>query len=145
MTLFARRRACLLAFVPVEARVRNPMLDPAYVRTPIVRAALFAAFAVYFGVFAIFFLTALYLDIALHYSGWRLAGMFAPMAAAIVVGGLLAGPWVARSGSRLPMVVGCASPPRACCSPASSWAHGAGAHVRAAGPGPRARRVSGSA
>jgi MFS family permease len=73
-----------------------------------VKAALFAAFAVYFAVFAIFFLTALYLDIALQFSGWELAGMFAPMALAIVVGGLAAGPWVARLGSRQPMVAGCA-------------------------------------
>jgi MFS family permease len=63
---------------------------------------------VYFGVFAIFFLTALYLDIGLQYSGWELAAMFAPMAAAIVAGGLIAGPWVARLGSRQPMVTGCA-------------------------------------
>jgi MFS family permease len=34
--------------------------------------------------------------------------MFAPMAAAIVAGGLAAGPWVARVGSRRPMVIGCA-------------------------------------
>ena len=78
------------------------MLDLRYVRTPIVGSALFAAFAVYFGVFAIFFLTALYLDVGLRYSGWKLAGMFAPMAAAIVVGGLAAGP------------LGGARPARAC-------------------------------
>jgi MFS family permease len=97
----------LVAFGPIETRARNPMLNPAYLRAPIVGSALFAAFAVYFGVFAIFFLTALYLDIGLHYSGWKLAGMFAPMAAAIVGGGLAAGPWVARAGSRPSMVVGC--------------------------------------
>jgi MFS family permease len=34
--------------------------------------------------------------------------MFAPMAAAIVVGGLVAGPWVARVGPRRPMITGCA-------------------------------------
>jgi EmrB/QacA subfamily drug resistance transporter len=108
IALFVVGGLCLLAFGPVESRVRSPMLNPAYVRAPAVRSALFAAFAVYFGVFAIFFLTALYLDIGLHYSGWRLAAMFAPMAAAIVVGGLAAGPWVARAGARPPMVVGCA-------------------------------------
>lgn len=107
VTLFAVGAACLVAFGPVERRVRRPLLDPAHLRPPIVRAALFAAFAVYFGVFAIFFLTALYLDIGLRYSGWQLAGMFAPMAAAIVAGGLLAGPWVARAGARVPMVAGC--------------------------------------
>jgi MFS family permease len=107
IALFVVGGVCLVAFGPIESRVPNPMLNPAYVRLPIVRTALFAAFAVYFGVFAIFFLTALYLDIGLHYSGWRLAGMFAPMAAAIVAGGFAAGRWVARAGSRWPMVTGC--------------------------------------
>ena len=107
VVLFVVGAACLLTFWWVEARVPAPMLDPAFLRPPIVRAALFAAFAVYFGVFAIFFLTALYLDVGLMYSGWKLAGMFAPMALAIVVGGLAAGRWVGRAGPRPPMAVGC--------------------------------------
>jgi EmrB/QacA subfamily drug resistance transporter len=105
--LFVAGGLALLAFGPVEARVKAPMLDLRYMRQPIVTVALFAAFAVYFGVFAIFFLTALYLDIGLAYTGWQLAGMFAPMAVAIVGGGLAAGRWVARDGPRPPMVVGC--------------------------------------
>jgi MFS family permease len=109
LALFAVGAAAVVGFGPLEARVRTPMLDPAHVRPPIVRAALFAAFAVYFGVFAIFFLTALYLDVGLHYSGWRLAGMFAPMAAATVLGSGLAARWVARQGSRTPMAAGCAA------------------------------------
>jgi len=56
---------------------------------------------------AIFFFTALYLDVAVGYSGWRLAGVFTPMAAAIVLGSLLTGIWVGRVGSRVPMAVGC--------------------------------------
>jgi predicted MFS family arabinose efflux permease len=108
IALFAVGGVCLVAFGPIETRVRAPMLNPAYVRAPVVRSALFAAFAVYFGIFAIFFFTALYLNIGLQYSGLRLAEMFAPMAAAIVGGGLFAGGWVARSGSRTPTVLGCA-------------------------------------
>lgn len=107
IALFVIGGVCLLAFGPVESRVREPMLNVSYVRKPIVASALFAAFAVYFSVFAIFFFTALYLDIALNYSATKLAGMFAPMAAAIVAGGLIAGRWVARVGSRGPMVTGC--------------------------------------
>ena len=110
IALFVVGAGCLVAFVPVEGRVSSPMLPPIYLKAPIVRTALFAAAAVYFAVFAIFFLTALYLDIEprLNYSGWQQAGMFAPMAALIVLGGLVAGPWVARQGSRVPMVAGCA-------------------------------------
>ena len=107
VALFVVGALCLAAFVPVELRAGTPMLDLRAVRTPIVASSLFAAFAVYFGVFAIFFFTALYLDLGLGYSGERLAGMFAPMAVAIAVGGLAAGPWVARSGAKLPTVVGC--------------------------------------
>jgi MFS family permease len=110
VALFVAGGALLIAFVPLESRVQSPMLPPAYLKAAIVRTALFGAFAVYFAVFAIFFLTALYLDIEprLSYSGWKQAGMFSPMAAAIVAGGLAAGPWVARRGSRVPMVAGCA-------------------------------------
>ncbi|HEV7206531.1 MAG TPA: MFS transporter [Jatrophihabitans sp.] len=107
VALFALGGLCLVAFVPVETRARSPLLDLRYVRRPIVSSALFSAFAVYFGVFAIFFFTALYLDIGQHYSGLRLAEMFAPMAAAIVVGGVATGRWVARAGTRAPTVTGC--------------------------------------
>jgi MFS family permease len=108
VALFVVGVAALVAFVPVERRVRAPMLDLGYLRRPIVAVGLAAAFAVYLGVFALFFLTALYLDIGLQYSGARLAAAFAPMAVAIVLGGVFAGPWVARRGARVPMVAGCA-------------------------------------
>jgi EmrB/QacA subfamily drug resistance transporter len=108
IALFVLGAAAILALGPVELRHPAPMLDLRFLRKPVVAAALWAAFAVYFGVFAIFFFTALYLDIGLHYSGVGLAGMFGPMAAAIVAGGLAAGRWVGRVGSRLPTVTGCA-------------------------------------
>lgn len=108
IALFVVGGACLIAFVPVELRSRDPMLNLSYVRRPIVGSALYAAFAVYFGIFAIFFFTALYLDLAQGYSGTKLAGMFAPMAVAIVLGGVLTGRWVAGVGSRWPTVAGCA-------------------------------------
>ncbi|GAB2533916.1 MFS transporter [Nocardia heshunensis] len=98
--------ACL-GFLAVESRVRNPVFDFRYLRLPPVRAALGVAFAVYFGVFSIFFFTALYLQVMIHYSALRTAGVFAPMAAAIVVGSLVAGYWVARTDARTPMIVGC--------------------------------------
>ncbi|PZS19986.1 MAG: MFS transporter [Pseudonocardiales bacterium] len=107
VALFVFGGLALVGFVLVERRARNPMLDLRYLAAPIVSSALFVAFAVYFGVFSIFFFTALYLDVAVGYSGWRLAGAFSPMAAAIVLGSLLTGFWVGRVGSRVPMIVGC--------------------------------------
>ncbi len=71
------------------------MLDPRFLRDRAVGCSLFVAFAAYFGVFAIFFLTALYLDLVVGYSGARMAVLFAPMAVAIVVGAVASGRWVA--------------------------------------------------
>ncbi|HEU5266549.1 MAG TPA: MFS transporter, partial [Jatrophihabitans sp.] len=108
IALFAVSGVCLALFVLVERRVRSPMLNLDYLRRPVVGSALFVAFAVYFGVFSIFFFTALYLDVLVGYSGWQMAGVFTPMAAAIVLGSVISGFWVAYAGSRRPMLTGCA-------------------------------------
>ncbi|MVU81962.1 MFS transporter [Nocardia sp. ET3-3] len=107
ITLFVIGGLALAAFVTVEARARNPMFDFRYLKRPMVRSALIVAFAVYFGIFSIFFFTALYLQEVVGYSGWRTAEVFAPMAVAIIVGALYAGFWVAQRGSRTPMITGC--------------------------------------
>ncbi|WP_019929249.1 MFS transporter [Nocardia sp. BMG111209] len=107
ITLFVIGALAFAAFLYVELRVPNPMFDFRYLRRPSVRSALIVAFAVYFGIFSIFFFTALYLQEAVGYSGWRTAAVFAPMAVSIVLGSLLAGFWVAVRGSRTPLIVGC--------------------------------------
>ncbi|WP_280263587.1 MFS transporter [Nocardia wallacei] len=107
ITLFVIGGLAFLGFVLVEMRARNPMFDFRYLRRPMVRSALIVAFAVYFGIFSIFFFTALYLQEVIGYSGWRTAAVFAPMAVAIVLGSLAAGFWVALRGSRTPMITGC--------------------------------------
>ncbi|HEY2167732.1 MAG TPA: MFS transporter, partial [Jatrophihabitantaceae bacterium] len=108
IALFVLSGLSLLALIAVERHVRSPMIDARYLKAPQVSSALFVAFAVYFGIFSIFFFTALYLDLVVGYSGWQMAGVFAPMAAAIVIGSLVAGRWVANVGTRLPMMCGCA-------------------------------------
>ncbi|MBO0855607.1 MAG: MFS transporter [Nocardia sp.] len=107
ITLFVIGGLALVGFLIVEVRAANPMFDFAYLRRPLVRGALVVAFAVYFGIFSIFFFTALYLQEVQQYSGWKTAAVFGPMAAAIIVGSLLAGFWVAWRGSRTPMIAGC--------------------------------------
>jgi EmrB/QacA subfamily drug resistance transporter len=104
--LFVISGAALVGFVIVEQRSRAPMLDLRYVREPAVSGPLLVAFATYFGIFAIFFFTALYLQEVVGYSGFRTAAQFAPMTVAMIVGSLLAGRWVARVGPRIPMTVG---------------------------------------
>ena len=65
------------------------------------------AFCNYFGIFSIFFFVALYLQDVGTSSGYGTALDFVPMAAAMIIASLLCGRWVARSGPRLPMTVGC--------------------------------------
>jgi EmrB/QacA subfamily drug resistance transporter len=107
IALFAIAAAASLAFLLVERRSRSPMLDVAYLRKPAFSGSLAVAFAAYFGVFSIFFLTALYLQAVIGYSAFRTAAVFAPMALAMIIASALAGRWVARAGPRLPVVIGC--------------------------------------
>jgi EmrB/QacA subfamily drug resistance transporter len=107
IALFVLSGLAALAFVVVEHRAADPMLDLRYLRDAAVSTALFAAMAIYFGIFSIFFLTALYLDVLLGYSGGHLAAVFAPMAGAIVLGATGAGFWVGKVGPRGPLVTGC--------------------------------------
>jgi MFS family permease len=95
------------AFIRTEQRAASPMLNLRYLKDPAVSNALFAAFTVYFGVFSIFFLTALYLDVLVGYSGGKLAAVFAPMAFAIVGGATGSGFWVGLVGPRGPLITGC--------------------------------------
>lgn len=107
LALFVLGGIALAGFVAVEMRARAPIFDFRYLRTPIVRGALVVAFTVYFGVFSIFFFTALYLQVVQSYSAARTAVVFVPMTVAIVAGSLAAGFWVARHGPRTPMIIGC--------------------------------------
>ena len=107
VALFVVGALASAVFVPVELRARSPMLDVRLLRDRVVGGALFVAFAAYLAVFSIFFLTALYLDLVVGYSGARFAAVFAPMAGLVVLGSLAAGRWVAAAGTRWPMAAGC--------------------------------------
>jgi EmrB/QacA subfamily drug resistance transporter len=107
IALFAVGVVAAAFFALVERRSKAPMLDVAYLRNTSFSGSLAVAFATYFGVFSIFFLTALYLQVVLGYSAYRTAALFVPMAVAMIVASTYAGRWVARSGPRLPVAVGC--------------------------------------
>ena len=107
IALFVISAVAAVAFFVVERRMRSPMLNLKYLKQASVSNALFVAFAVYFGVFSIFFFTALYLDIVVGYSGWQMAGVFGPMAGLIVAGSVGSGFWVGLVGPRGPMITGC--------------------------------------
>ncbi len=83
------------------------MLRVQYMRKPAFSGSLAVAFATYFGVFSIFFLTALYLQVVLGYTAYHTAALFVPMALGMIVASAIAGRWVAESGPRVPVAVGC--------------------------------------
>ncbi len=106
--LFAGSIAAVVAFVALERRAANPVLNLSYFRKAPFTASNLVAFATYFGIFSIFFFVALYLQEVVGASPYSTAVDFVPMAAAMVAASLLTGRWVAAVGPRLPMVTGCA-------------------------------------
>ncbi len=107
IALFGVAAVAALSFVVVERHVSNPVLDVRFLRRPAFAGSNFVAFSSYFGVFAVFFFVALYLQVVGSQSSYRTALDFVPMAGAMVVVSALSGRWVARSGPRLPMTAGC--------------------------------------
>jgi len=65
------------------------------------------AFCTYFATFAIFFFTALYLAEIVNASGFRLALLFLPMTALMILASVLAGRWTAVAGPRWSITAGC--------------------------------------
>ena len=107
LLLFGVAAASLVAFVVIERHSPDPVLRVDYFRIPTFSAANLVAFATSFGLFAVFFFTALYLQIVSKFSGWKIALQFSAMAVAVIVAGLIAGRWTASRGPRMPMIVGC--------------------------------------
>jgi EmrB/QacA subfamily drug resistance transporter len=105
--LFALAGFAAIVFVTVERRVRSPMLELSLFAKAPVAGSNFVAFAAYFGIFSIFFFTALYLQVVTNASAYQTAIDFLPMAAGLILSSVFAGMWVARSGPRVPMTAGC--------------------------------------
>jgi EmrB/QacA subfamily drug resistance transporter len=105
--LFVLAALAAAAFVAIERRSRDPVLRLEFFRIPTFSGATIVGFATSFGLFAVFFFTALYLQIVANFSGWRIALEFTAMALAMVVAGLVSGRWTAERGARIPMTVGC--------------------------------------
>jgi EmrB/QacA subfamily drug resistance transporter len=107
LALFAAGVVAMAIFVWWEHRAKAPVLEMRYFRRPPFSGSLTVAFATYFGVFSIFFLTAIYLDVVLKYSPFKLAVLFIPMAACMIISSSLASRWVAAQGSQAPVTLGC--------------------------------------
>lgn len=83
------------------------MLDLSYFASPPFAGAMAVVFVLFFGIFSIFFFTALYLAAVVGYSSMRVALEFLPMTAAMIAAAAFAGRRVAIRGPRLPMAEGC--------------------------------------
>jgi hypothetical protein len=105
--LFVLAGFTAIVFLGVERRSRNPVLDAKLFKEPAMAGSNFAAFASYFGIFSIFFFTALYLQVVANASPYQTAIDFLPMAAGLILSSIVSGWWVARAGPRIPMTVGC--------------------------------------
>jgi EmrB/QacA subfamily drug resistance transporter len=104
--LFAVAALAAVAFVAIERRVRDPVLRLAFFRDPTFTGATVVGFATSFGLFAVFFFSALYLQVVANFSGWRIALEFVAMTVAMVVAGRVAAMWISARGARGPMAIG---------------------------------------
>jgi EmrB/QacA subfamily drug resistance transporter len=105
--LFAVAALGAAAFVAIERRVRDPVLRLAFFRIPTFTGATAVGFATSFGLFAVFFFSALYLQVVANFSGWRIALEFVAMTVAMVAAGRVAAIWIAARGARGPTATGC--------------------------------------
>ena len=108
ITLFVISAVAMATFLVVEARARDPLIKLDLFRMPAFAGTNSIAFLAYFGMFSIFFFTALYLEVVANFSAAGLALQFVPMTGAMITAAALTGRWVARSGPRVPMAAGCA-------------------------------------
>ena len=107
VSLFVVGVVALVGFVRVERASRAPMLELGYFRSPAFSGALIVTFVAFFGIFSIFFFTALYLAAVIGYSPYRVAVEFVPMTLAMIAAAGLAGRRVALGSPRVPMAEGC--------------------------------------
>ncbi len=109
LALFCVSAVAAIAFLFWEQRAVHPLLDLRFLRLAGFTTANVAAFCTYFGTFAIFFFTALYLEEVVGDSGYRIALIFLPMTTLMILTSLLAGRWTGSIGPRWSIAIGCAA------------------------------------
>ncbi len=106
ISLLAVAAVSLAAFVPLERRVRAPMVDFTFFRSRSFLGANLVGFIVSFAMLSQFFFLALYMQNILHYSPLQAGVRFLPSTLVIVVMGPIAGRLTDRIGPRPLMTAG---------------------------------------
>lgn len=96
-----------VVFVWREHHASHPLLDPRFLRVPAFSTSIVAAFCTYFATFAIFFITALYLEEVVGYSGYGIARVFLPMTALMIASSVTLGRLSVRVPARWSILAGC--------------------------------------
>jgi len=99
MGSFLLAAAAAVAFVVVESRSADPMIDISLFRSRLFSGGVAAMGLWAFGVFGIYFFTALYLQNVLGFSPTRAGEAFVPMALVMAVVAAASGPVAARVGT----------------------------------------------
>jgi EmrB/QacA subfamily drug resistance transporter len=104
--LFAVAIVGLTAFALIERRSHAPIVDFTFFKSRSFLGANVVAFAISFGMFAVFFFLALYMQNILGYSPLETGVRFLPSTLVIMVAGPLSGRLSDRVGPRIPLVIG---------------------------------------
>jgi EmrB/QacA subfamily drug resistance transporter len=94
-----------IAFVAVELRADEPMVDVALFADRVFSGGMVAMVMWGFGLFGIYFFTSLYLQNALHFSATKAGSAFVPMALLMAVGSVLAERVASRVGAHRSVAV----------------------------------------
>ncbi|HUD07632.1 MAG TPA: MFS transporter [Candidatus Saccharimonadales bacterium] len=105
--LFVLSFVTSVAFIYFERRKDNPVLPLQFFRKTQFSVANIVAFVTNFGIFAVFFFVALYLQLISNFSGYQIALSFIAMAASIVAGAILAGRWYINHQTIMLTIAGC--------------------------------------
>ncbi|QKW11248.1 MFS transporter [Streptomyces sp. NA04227] len=100
LVALAATAALLTVFIRYELRAAHPLLDPRLLKLPAVRAGSLGVAAAFFGMFALFFVNAQFLQYVKGYSPLRAGFAIVPMAVGMGIVTQASVGWARRFGSR---------------------------------------------